>query len=329
VAEAPGPHELALAEPPRGELNPALVYVASLRSAASRRTMESALRTVAAELAPGVPPELVAWHRLRFAHVAALKSRLSAGRQAPTLNKLLSALRGVATAAVDLGLMTEADASWRSRVKGDRPRDDEPAGRALAAAEVASLLGACDGGTLEGARDAAVVALLFGGGLRRSEIATLHLSGFDARRGRVSVVGKGDRRRTVQLAPDAADVVRRYAERRGRAPGPLVVSFDLSGAVRGDARGPRGLSSAGVHYVLACVADRAGVGDVSPHDGRRTRITSMLEHGESVPDVRREAGHRSSATTDRYDRSNAEHAHAAGGRVPMVPGDPEGGAEPG
>lgn len=314
---------LMLASPLPLDRNPAAVYVASLTSATSRRTMMSALKTIAEALCPGATVESVAWHRLRYQHGVALRSKLAATLAPRTVNKLLSALRGVIEQCVNLGLMTDGEGAWRSRVHGQKP-DDELTGRALEGDEVAAMLAACGGGTLSDARDAAVVSLLFGGGLRRSEAAGVYLSDFDDKRGRVRVLGKGNKRRTVQLAPDGAAAVRSYVALRGDAPGPLLVSFDLQGRVRLDvAQLPAGLTESGLYDVFVDVAKRAGIEKATPHDARRSRITRMIDDGVSLAHVRREAGHRSSKTTDRYDRTKEESAHRAAARVGMVDPDPD------
>lgn len=321
---------IALVAPGPRDQCPAAVYVSRHRSETTRRTYAAGLRTLARELYPGADPppdpESVPWHLLRYQHAAALRARLCKDHKPRTVNKLLTTLRGVVEECVNLGLVTDQDAAWRMRLHGERMPDDEPpAGRALEAYEVAALMAACDRSTLPGARDAAVVALLFGGGLRRAEAAGAHLANFDARLGRIRVLGKGRKTRDVQLAPDAADLVRAYVQKRGAQAGPLLVSFHLDGSVRRGRGGPAGLTAPGVRHVLAEIGSRAGVEDVQPHNARRTRITELLAAGEKPTDVKKISGHKSLDTLGRYDRTQAEAAHAASSRVPMVPDPPDAG----
>lgn len=318
--------ELVLRTAGAPERNPAIVYLARLRSPTSRATMESALKVIAAMLAPvpdgdtPTPYHTIAWHRLQYAHGALIKTRLAAKHTTRTVNKMLCALRGVIEESINLGLITDGEGAWRSRLHGYKvDNDDEPAGRALDDSEVQRLVSACNVTTTSGMRDAAMLALLFGAALRRREAAGIQLADFDDRRGRVRVLGKGAKHRTVQLATDSAEIVRAWVAVRGRSPGPLLVSFTPQRRIKmADDGTPTGLTESGVYIVLAAIAERAEVAGITPHDARRTRITEMLMQGESLAFVRRVAGHKSSKTTDRYDRSADEAAHEASARVPML-----------
>jgi hypothetical protein len=72
------------------EQNPVAVYLTSLGSKESRRTMLSALRRAAALLG-GDDPFTFPWTKLRYQHVAALRAKLAEGRAPATVNKLLAA----------------------------------------------------------------------------------------------------------------------------------------------------------------------------------------------------------------------------------------------
>src|SRR5207247_482737 len=104
-------------------------------------------------------------------------------------NATLCAVRGVARAAWNLGQISAEDYQRIknvSSVRGERL----PAGRALAGGEVVALLDACvRDESAAGARDAALVALLDGAGLRRSEVAALDLEHFDPASGELRVRG--------------------------------------------------------------------------------------------------------------------------------------------
>lgn len=106
--------------------------------------------------------------------MTALRSKLSElGCALASVNATLSALRGVARAAWQLGQIGVEDyhrIAGVMNVRGSRL----PAGRALTPGEIGGLLDTCaDDDTPAGARDAAVIALLYGAGLRRSEAAAL------------------------------------------------------------------------------------------------------------------------------------------------------------
>lgn len=310
--------------------NPALVYLARLAGETSATTMGRVLRRVGATLArwtgepEGTPFHRLPWHALRYQHVAALRAQwIQAGLKPRTIHQYLAAVRGVLDEAENLGLLSPNDARLARKVRGPKIPREDLAGRAVTDEEVRALAAACDPTTATGLRDLALVALLFGGGLRRREAARVRVEDVDLARGEVRVRGKGAKARTVPLAVDAmAAVAALRAQHPGRgAAGPLLYAFELSGdgGARRDARGAlTGLSPSGVWSVLAAVAARAGVTSLTPHDARRTRITKLLLRGESIALVQRIAGHESVETTGRYVRTDAENARAAAQRVSMV-----------
>jgi len=161
--------------PTQTPTSPALVYLASL-SPSGRRTMRARLERVAEMLSGSKYLESVPWHLLRFEHVAAIRSKLQESGLSPaSVNASLYALRGVSKACWNLGLM-RADDHARIRnvapVRGSRL----PAGRALASGEMSALLDACcRDHSIAGVRDAALIAVLYGGGLRRAEVAALSI----------------------------------------------------------------------------------------------------------------------------------------------------------
>lgn len=317
--------EAAMSVPLPHDRNPALVYLARLGGETSGPTMARVLRRVSATLSrwagiPADPWHAVPWAALRYQHVAALRAGWQRqGLHARTIAQYLAAVRGVVDEAENLGLLPPDEARKVRKVRGPRLHaDEDPAGRAVSLEELAVLFAVCSAETLRGRRDRALLALLFGGGLRRREAARLRVEDFDASRGELRVVGKGRKARRVPLSADAAAVVAAWCQRHPiGVDGPLLVAVCL----RDDTtpRDPPGLSPSGVWSVLRDIARRAGVVDITPHDGRRTRITRLLLAGEALPLVQRIAGHASISTTGRYARTDAELALQAARRVPMVP----------
>jgi len=171
VARGPASESLVVAESAALEESPAAVYLAHL-AAGSRRTMRTALETMATLLSSGRAGALtLAWGRVSYQHTAALRSLL-AERYAPaTANKMLAALRGVLKEAWRLEQMSAEEyrrAADLAPVSGTRPLR----GRALDPAEVGALFRACTADTTAaGARDAALLAVLYALGLRRTFIS--------------------------------------------------------------------------------------------------------------------------------------------------------------
>jgi integrase len=199
--------------------------------------------------------------------------------------------------------------------------DDVPAargkratrGRALTQGELRRLFAACaKDESAAGRRDAALVAMLYGGGLRRDEASQLDLKDFDARRRTLRVKGKGGRDRSQPLGEEAARAIREWIAERGREAGALFLTVDKFGRI-GDGR----LRGAAIEWKVKQLAKRAKIARTSPHDLRRTFVTSLLDAGQDLATVARAAAHRSVVTTTLYDRRGDGAVAAAVARLPM------------
>jgi integrase len=306
--------------------NPMLLYLGRLTGETSAKTMARVLKRVGAVIASwmgadDVPYDQLPWHMLRYQHVARLRSQWAqAGLKPRTINQYLSAVKGVIDEAENLGLIPPDDARRVEKVKGLKIRDELLAGRSIEDDEVRALVSACDTSVM-GLRNHALLALLFGGGLRRREVSKVRIGDFDAAHGEVRVRGKGAKERLVPLSPDAVTMVKAWLVRRGTSDGngaPLLVAFTLEGEVKRANGAVTHLTSSGVYRVLCAIAEKANVRDISPHDARRTRITEMLLAGENIVTVQRIAGHESVETTGRYVRTGQEAARESAARVPML-----------
>ena len=277
--------------------NPALVYLASL-APTGRRTTAGRLKMVARDIL-GIPnPEAVPWQNLRYQHVAAIRTQLQEKGYSPaTINGALYAIRGVARAAFNLELMSADDLQ---RIRDVRPVRGErlPAGRALTPGELAALMDACskDAGSA-GVRDAAVIGLLYCGGLRRAEVAALKLSDYDPTTGELLVLGKGNKQRNIWIDNGAADALADWLAVRGGVEEPLFLAINKGGRIL-----EKGITDQAVYNLLRKRAKEAGVRDCSCHDLRRSWISDLLDAGADIAVVARLAGHSQIQTSARYDR---------------------------
>jgi len=273
--------------------HPVTVYLASL-APSGRRAMAGRLRTVAEVLQGEV--ETLPWHELRYQHVQALRSRLLERELAPsTVNLTLCAVRGVAKAAFNLGLVSADDYQRLCNVKAAKG-DRLPAGRCLSAGEIAALLSACDGSPA-GQRDAALIAILFSGGLRRTEAVGLCLSQYEPSTGELKVRGKGNRERLLYVRNGAAQALTDWLAVRGLEAGPLFTPVRKGGTVE-----LRPMTAQAVYSILRKRARQANVRAFSPHDLRRTFVSELLDRGADISTVQQLAGHANVQTTARYDR---------------------------
>jgi integrase/recombinase XerC len=153
-------------------------------------------------------------------------------------------------------------------------------------------------------RDRAVLELLYGSGLRVSELCALDLSNIDLDGGIVRVVGKGRKERIVPLGQPTVRALRAYLGVRASTPKPGAVLDPAALFVtrRGARLGVRQVQLL-VHRYGALGAGRA---DLHPHALRHTCATHMLEGGADLRAIQEMLGHASLATTQRYTHVSLE-----------------------
>ncbi len=176
----------------------------------------------------------------------------------------------------------------------DTPRAPRPLPKALGVDEVARLLDAPSPTSALGLRDRAMLEVLYGAGLRISELTQLDLDDLDAVERLVTVRGKGDKERIVPYGEVAAAELDAYLV-RGR---PQLTP--RGAAVFVNARGGR-LTRQGVwQRVKAHAADVGLEGAVSPHTLRHSFATHLIDGGADVRVVQELLGHASVTTTQIY-----------------------------
>jgi site-specific recombinase XerD len=294
--------KLVLTTPPPLTEHPAAVYLATL-APGSRPTMRQALDAIARLLTDGRADYLTLdWASLRYKHTAALRAALMEKHSPATANKMLCALRRVLKEALRLELMDALDYARAVDIKSIKVTNSLR-GRALTEQEIAALMEAClNDYTPAGFRDAALIAILRGAGLRRREVVSLDLKDFNPSTGAILVrSGKGGKDRTVYLPNSAIGVVSEWIDIRDRAAGPMLCQVNKAGRVV-----VQRLTPQAVLFLLQKRALEAGVAPFSPHDFRRSFISDLLDAGVDIVTVQKLAGHSDPETTSRYCRRGEE-----------------------
>lgn len=175
--------------------------------------------------------------------------------------------------------------------------------------EAAELLERPDVGTPLGLRDAAVLELLYGCGLRVGELTALDVGAVDLSLGVVAVHGKGSKERIVPIGEYASLAVRRYlAEAR-----PLLLKRPDERALFLNARGTR-LSDRGVRLVVSRYAAKLSRSvRLTPHALRHSFATHLLEAGADLRIVQELLGHANLSTTQVYTHMTRDHLRSVYG----------------
>lgn len=281
--------------------HPVAAYLLVL-SAGSRYCQRSALRAIAVFL--GGDLASIPWHELTNGHLMAVRAWLAETRAPGTANRYMCALRGVMLAARRQGLISRdahADAVDVPPIRGTRL----PKGRALDDAELDQLTRSAlqDSFRSRGLRNAAIMALLYGAGLRRAELCALDLASYDVAARTLKVHGKGNKERLVPLPDFAIEHLTAWIAHRGNQPGPLVHALQSRTTAR--------LQHDSIYGILVDLAERAGVTKFMPHDLRRTFISDLIDRGADLRTVQGLVGHENIQTTASYDRRGFKARRAA------------------
>jgi site-specific recombinase XerD len=278
---------------PKLATNAAAAYLAGLGNG-SRITQAKAIRTVCRiVMGPDAEAANFPWHAVTFAHSAALRQVMANSYAPATTNRMLAAWRGVLKAAWRLNQLD--DATYLRAVDVQDVRlSGHLRGRALPDDERRQLFDQARNDSRPlGKRDAAMLALLYGCGLRRAEASGLNLENVQS--DGIHVRGKGGKVRIVPVPPAFQEMLRPYLD--GLADGPLLRSIDRStGALMA-----RRLTVDGIAKALTARAHAIGI-QLTPHDLRRTYITNLLNAGTDPLTVAGLAGHERIDTTRKYDR---------------------------
>jgi len=286
-----------------------------LERSLSGRTVEAYLRDVgklrahAARTLPPLSPTSIRLDDLQLFITATAKEGLSATSQA----RLISALRGFYRC-LRLEKALEDDPTELL----ESPRTGRKLPTFLSVREIDAMVAAIDMSERLAHRDRAMIEVLYGCGLRVSELCGLRLSRLHFEEGFVRVVGKGDKERLVPIGPEAIRETTRYVEEERVHLPVRKAAVDL---VFLNARGG-GLSRVSVFNLVKRLAAAAGIRKtIGPHTFRHSFATHLVEGGADLRAVQEMLGHASITTTEIYThldreylRSNIMRFHPRAGR---------------
>jgi integrase len=219
----------------------------------------------------------------------------------------MSAIRKLAAEAADNGLLAPELAAGIARVRSAKSVGVR-AGNWLSARQAQSLLNAPDITTVRGLRDRAIIAVLLGCGLRRSEIAALTFAHVQQRDGRwciVDLVGKHGRIRTTPMPSWVKVAIDTWT-----APTGIVEGHVFRPVIRGDRVAGDRLGEKVVWQMLRAYAAEIGIPTLAPHDLRRTCAKLCRAAGGELEQIKLLLGHASVQTTERYLGTKQDLVHA-------------------
>src|ERR1039457_3834444 len=258
--------------------------------------------------------EFFAWYGLEpragftKATVSAWRVALEArGLGSVSINLRITAVRKLAVEAADNGLRAPELAAGITRAKGVASKGVRT-GNWLSVKQAQTLLNTPDVTTTKGLRDRAILAVLLGCGVRRSEVAALTMSHVQQGDGRwciVDLFGKHGRVRTVPMPVWVKVAIDAWTAPAGVVDGYVFRPVNRGDQVQGDV-----LSEKVVWQMLRPYATAAGVPGIAPHDARRTAAKLCRAAGGELEQIQMLLGHASVQTTERYLGTKQDLVHA-------------------
>lgn len=275
---------------------PSNIYLLSLPSSRSKVAMSSFLNKWAITLQGVKSHESLDWSSIKYTDILKGLESIKVGKAPTTLNNYLAAIKGAAKQAwMQEYLSTRQYQSIKDikRIQGERVSK----GRALTKVEMKQLVDYCSKqGTVLGHRDAALIAISYGAGLRRSETASLTLEDYNSSEGLIRIQGKGNKQKVNPLGNSTTKLVNDWLKVRGSKRGNLFTR-----GKKGNKLQDVGITDQTVYDTIIGRCKDAGLGKITAHDLRKTFITHLLDNNEDLFTVCSLARHSSVDTTRSYD----------------------------
>ncbi|MCH5217767.1 MAG: tyrosine recombinase [Muribaculaceae bacterium] len=267
-----------------------------------------------------------------YLHDAALLEEFAVSRATPLKELTAADLHEFAASLRDLGIGARSQARVISGVRSffrylqlehvieenpaellDPPRLTLHLPEVLSVEEIDAMVAAIPREKDEALRNECIIEMLYGSGLRVSELIGLRISRMNLSEGYMLVEGKGSKERLVPLSERAAALAAEWLEQRAL----LNVASADADILFLNRRGRR-LTRVMIFYIVRQLAELAGIArKVSPHTLRHSFATHLLEGGANLRTIQELLGHESLTTTELYVHLDRRHLRATLDRHPL------------
>jgi len=186
----------------------------------------------------------------------------------------------------------------------DLPQLDKKLPDVLSVEDINKIINAVDLSTQNGQRNKAIIEMLYGCGLRVSELVNVKLSDIDADSMFIKVKGKGSKERLVPLGNTALKQINLYKDNYRNH---IIPAKNCGDILFLNARGGK-LSREMIFIIVKELTSKAGIKkNVSPHTFRHSFATHMIQRGADIRIVQDMLGHESILTTEIYTHIDKQH----------------------
>ena len=187
------------------------------------------------------------------------------------------------------------------------PRIEKKLPEVLTLDEIDAMIAHIDMSKAEGHRNRAIIEMLYGSGLRVSELTDLRLSNIYRQEGYMRIIGKGSKQRLVPISPEANKQLGYWLKDRSELdikPESVDIAF-LN-------RYGRQLTRAMIFTIVKRLAQEAGINKtISPHTLRHSFATHLLQNGADLRIIQQLLGHESIVTTEIYTHVDIQNLREA------------------
>lgn len=264
--------------------------------------------------------DFLAWHgqqgspALSRPLFEAYRAHLQTGQYSTSsINQRLCAIRKLIAAAWEQGLLKPEQALLIMRVHGLKPRRVRLANW-LSAEQAQALVNAPDPSSPKGVRDRAILALLVGCGLLRTEVVAIERRHLERREGRwvlLDIEGKHGRTRTVPVPPWVKSALDEWLARAPIDSGKVFRAVERGGFVTARAMGAHSIFELVKRY-----GEQLGL-RIRPQDLRRTCARLCRREGAELEQIQLLLGHSSIQITEQYLGTTLQIAEAPNDRIPV------------
>jgi integrase/recombinase XerC len=181
------------------------------------------------------------------------------------------------------------------------PKGEKTLPKAISVDEVLTLIHTITEKDVLSLRDRAMVELMYGSGLRVSELVSINISDLDLKERTLKVFGKGKKERIVPLGSYSIESINEYLVRRSEL---LKVETDALFLNKDGGR----ITTRSVARIIKKYLNRCAINkNVSPHTLRHSFATHLLGSGADIRFIQELLGHSSLSTTQRYASASIEH----------------------
>jgi len=214
-----------------------------------------------------------------------------------TINLKMSAIRKLAAEAADNGYLDEAIANGVKRISGVSSHGVR-SGNWLTKQQAQEIISAPNVEALKGLRDRAVLAVMIGSGLRRSEVAKLsfeHIQQRDSRWVIVDMIGKGNHVRSIPIPSWVKLAIDEWTINANIHSDLIFRAIHKGGYIKHESITPQGIRDIVKYY-----GEMIGMGELAAHDLRRSFAKLAHKGGSGLDQIQLSLGHMSIKTTEKY-----------------------------